>query len=537
MSAALAAALLAVTVLAPAARANTPGSGLGVNGWYLFWEMPQSQWNLQVTEMAADGIQVARADAFWSSVEPNAPGANGPQYNWTTTDAIATVLAEHGVRWLPIIDYSAPWAESVAGNIKSPPNNDAAYAAYAAAVVARYGPGGTFWAENPSLTPEPVTGVEIWNEPNVADSAIPAPQYAVLYEDARTAIHAVDPSVQAIVGGLVNPANQYLEQMYAALGGPGKIDAVGQHPYDVSVAATVADMKRLRIAMDNEGDANVPIDITEFGWPTSGSASWSTTLTDATRAVDLTQAIDQLGKSDCGIERILPYSWVTAQSNSADVGDFFGLVSPDGSPTLSSAAMAAEYKLLEASNSGSAGNDACGRPLTLKLTSVASTSPTTNSCVTASVLTWSAAGSATVGVAGATVSFTSPAATTATTGSNGQATVCWSLPVGHTASVSAKASQQYFYPQPQASLSILPGTTATVATVKPKPEVKPNTKPKSKAAPKPKAKKKTKAKKKATKKPKKRKRKPATKCVAGKHKHKHKTCRTKRQQRRGAKRK
>lgn len=465
----LGAVLLAAGVLTPAAQANTPPSGLGVNAWYLFWEMPQSQWNAQLNEMAADGIELVRADAYWSSVEPNAPGSNGPQYNWTSTDAIATALAQHGLRWLPIIDYSAPWAESVPGNLKSPPDDDAAYAAYAAAVVARYGPDGTFWKQNPTLTPEPVTAVEIWNEPNVADSAIPAAQYATMYEDARTAIHVVDPSVQAIVGGLGNPAYEYLDQMYAVLGGPGKLDAVGQHPYDTSVAATVADVRNLRLAMDHEGDANVPIYVTEFGWPTSGSATWTTTMSDATRAVDLTQAIEQLGQSDCGIEGILPYSWVTAQSDPNDVNDFFGLVSPDGSPTRSSAAVSAEYERLEASNAPSAGNDICGRPLSLKLAPVAPTTSNGDTCVTASALSWSGAGEATVGIAGASVSFTSPVAKTVTTDANGQATACWTLPAGKRASVAAKATQQDFYPQPTATLSILPSAAhAASVTATPK---------------------------------------------------------------------
>ena len=45
------------------------------------------------------------------------------------------------------------------------PANPAAYAAYVAAVVHRYGAGGTFWRKHPSLSGSAITAVEIWNEP------------------------------------------------------------------------------------------------------------------------------------------------------------------------------------------------------------------------------------------------------------------------------------------------------------------------------------------------------------------------------------
>src|SRR5581483_907703 len=110
------------------------------------------------------------------------------RYNWTLDDLIVSSLAAHGLRWLPIIDYSTPWARSAPNQIHSPPRSAGDFATYAAAVVSRYGPGGSFWLENPGLKPLPVLTYEIWNEPDNGTFWYPSPNpaaYASLYGAAR----------------------------------------------------------------------------------------------------------------------------------------------------------------------------------------------------------------------------------------------------------------------------------------------------------------------------------------------------------------
>jgi hypothetical protein len=456
----LACGVLTCGVLATSALATTPASGLGVNGWYLLWVMPQSQWDAQLAAMAADDVKVVRADAFWSSVEPAKPTGSTHRYNWSATDAIVGALARHGMQWLPIADYSAPWAESAAGNEKSAPGDVASYAAFAAALVTRYGSSGSFWKANPGLTPQPISAVEIWNEENLSGTYVAPASYATLYEAARAAIHDVNPSVEAIVGGLGNPADQYIDQMYSALGGPGKIDAVADHPYDLTPADTIADVKKLRLALDTHGDANVPIDMTEFGWPTEGSASWTQDQSDSQRAADLTQVINALGSSDCGVQRILPYSWVTAQDNPGDTGDWFGLANLSGAADQSTAALANAYAALAgAASAGSATTSVCGRPLSLQMTEVPPpTGGGGNLCVRATVLSWSSAGSATVGISDATIAFTSPAKVSLRTNASGQATACWNVPKGADESIAANAAQPNFSPKPTSSLQAAAST-------------------------------------------------------------------------------
>jgi hypothetical protein len=434
---------------------SAPGPELGINGWYLFYEMPQLTWNGELSAMAADHVRVVRADAAWEYVEPTAPSGGVHSYNWTKLDAIAGALARHRMRWLPIIDYSTTWSESVPGNLRSPPADVADFAAYAAELVRRYGRGGSFWKANPAQTPRPVTAVEIWNEPNAASTAIPAAAYARLYEAARTAVHAVNPSAQAIIGGLGNPAATYVDQMYATLGGPGRIDAVAAHPYDLMPSDTIRNVVELRDALDAEGDDNVPIDVTEFGWPTSGSAAWTTALSDRARAAAITQVINTLAHSDCGIQQIIPYAWVTSRAMPANVNDWFGLVGPGGAATQSSTALGREYAALEsASFGGEATQAVCSRALALRLSQASvPRASSANLCVRARVLSRSSGGSAAVGIKGATVTFTSPATLTVRTDASGVARACWTLPAATSESIVASAGQQYFATLAAAKLS------------------------------------------------------------------------------------
>ncbi len=72
---------------------------------------------------------------------------------------------------------------SIPGQDHSPPRNASSYAAYAGAFAARYGPGGSFWAEHPMIAPLPVTTYEIWNEPDGGHFWLPRPdprRYAVV---------------------------------------------------------------------------------------------------------------------------------------------------------------------------------------------------------------------------------------------------------------------------------------------------------------------------------------------------------------------
>jgi hypothetical protein len=222
-----------------AARADSFRTTSAVNGFNIE-QMPAVDQSTQLAAAGAQGIQVVRSDAPWSDIQPNAPTATDPGWQWGPTDAWVTALASHGLTWEPILDYAVGWAKSCTGFCA--PDSDATYAAYAQAVAARYGAGGAFWAANPGLPYRPVQIFEVWNEENVSTYYIAPARYATLYAAARTAIHGVDPAAAVIVGGLGDDGQTfdanadypafYVKSMFAADPGlAGNVDGFGLHPY------------------------------------------------------------------------------------------------------------------------------------------------------------------------------------------------------------------------------------------------------------------------------------------------------------------
>ncbi len=204
----------------------------------------------------------------------------------------------------------------------------------------RYGPNGPFWSQHPELPYLPVERFEIGNEPNmplqwVADTthlhwSDPA-SYAQVYEAARAALHQVDPSGVAVVGGLGDSASYGVdvahdEQWLAALT-PGTVDAVGYHPYtyDIDDSLMQTDTAELRSWMDSHGFAGIPIDINEFDAcnPTATSTNnaecqrgqtaqqWAQVVTDYTQWAVCTPSLN--------VQDVQPYDWGATDYTDSDV--------------------------------------------------------------------------------------------------------------------------------------------------------------------------------------------------------------------------
>ena len=89
---------------------TAPMSMFGVNVNRLFNDRTYTpaQIDAQLAALQATGATIARSDALWEASEPDAPQNGGHQYDWAFDDRVACSLADHGLPWLPIIDYSAP---------------------------------------------------------------------------------------------------------------------------------------------------------------------------------------------------------------------------------------------------------------------------------------------------------------------------------------------------------------------------------------------------------------------------------------------
>lgn len=339
-------------ITAPVARAGppalaapaTPLLGLNVNRLLLDRTYSPAQIDAQLSALARTGARDARTDALWEAAEPAAPIGGVHHYDWAFSDRIASALARHGLRWLPIIDYTAGWAQSIPGQDHSPPRSASSYAAYAGAFAARYGPGGSFWAEHPMIAPRPVTTYEIWNEPDGGHFWLPGPQpgrYASLYAAARSAIKAADPAGRVLIGGLSNPP-VFLPAMLAAEPGlRGHIDGVAVHPYGPTPLAILAALKTDRTLLRSLGLPDVPLYVTEFGWVSRprGAQDW---IPPRLRPGYIRTSFQTLAHSDCAIAGVILYTWVTPELDPANEYDWFGIHPPRGGPTRAVTSAAAQ---------------------------------------------------------------------------------------------------------------------------------------------------------------------------------------------------
>jgi hypothetical protein len=218
-------------------------------------------------------------------------------------------LAAAGLRWQPILDYATAWA-ATPGAGQNPgvaPAHVGDYVAYAKAFAARYGPGGSFWAQNPSLQQLPVNVFEIWNEPDLPQFWSPAPnlaEYAWMYMDARAAIKSVAPSTKVIVGGLVFPRQSMPALVTALPAMRGSVDGVGIHPYRGTL-----DLLITAVNYDLQTDAatlGAPLYVNEYGW--GATSAWWPDQTEAQRDASYGLATEWLGRNPY-IADVEAYCW------------------------------------------------------------------------------------------------------------------------------------------------------------------------------------------------------------------------------------
>jgi hypothetical protein len=344
-------------------RRPVPATQFGANVGRLFNDQDYRAGAIaaQLSALRRTGATIARSDALWEATEPAPPRGGDHRYEWGFDDSIAAALATADLRWLPIIDYSAPWAQSVRGREHSPPSSPADYAAYAAAVARRYGPGGTFWSAHPALRAEPVQAYEIWNEPDNDTFWYPAPDpaaYADLYLRARAAVHAVQPAARVLVGGLTHPTSFLPALLAASPALRGQLDAVAIHPYDASPDAVLRSVADVRQTLARLGMGSVPLYVTEFGWTTSppGALDYQPARL---RPSYIERTLSGLGQAGCGIAGVFIYAWLTPERNPRDPQDWFGIHPPSGAPSPDSQAFA---QGLAAATGSAPEREACPQP-------------------------------------------------------------------------------------------------------------------------------------------------------------------------------
>jgi hypothetical protein len=313
--------LIAVFVLlaapAEAAERRVPQGWLGVTADGPLTAADTREW----ARMASAGVETVRTAFRWYVLQPD--GAAPPDFS--TSDAIVAAAAAHGMAVLPVIEQTPGWAAVRADDLASPPRDPATVQAFTGALVARYGPAGSFWNERPDLPRLPIRAWQIWNEPNHTGywSERPyAPSYVQTLRAAAAGIRASDAKATVVLAGLTNRSWLALRQLYKA-GAHGAFDGVALHPYTYKAEDVLRLVRYARRVMRKYGDARLPVWITELSWPAAQGQKLERPIgievTDAGQAARLGTALRLLAKARKrqNIAGVQWYTWISEEGGTS----------------------------------------------------------------------------------------------------------------------------------------------------------------------------------------------------------------------------
>jgi hypothetical protein len=337
--------LFAVTAADAGAAKRVPRAFVGAVADGPLLQDPSISFAGEMNKMVTNGVQSTRTVFNWAAAQPYETFADVPAEDldrfrdeggvptdYTETDRLVTAAAKRRIVLLPVVLPAPAWAATRPGDFASPPRDADEYAAFAAALARRYGPGGAFWTEHPELAPQPLRDWQIWNEPSLKQfwSIQPfAKEYVKLLRAARTAIRNVDPRATIVLAGLPNKSWTALAQIYKA-GGRGLFDVAAFHPFTATVEGVETILERDRRVMAKYRDKRKPLWVTELSWTSAKgktSVKYGNEQTERGQAKMLTGAYTMLAKERgrLRIGRVYWYTWLSRDKQRDYPFDFAGL--------------------------------------------------------------------------------------------------------------------------------------------------------------------------------------------------------------------
>jgi hypothetical protein len=325
------AALIAALALAPSAwAAPLSRDFVGITAEDVF--VGDSAYRARNLEaQSALGIGLLRQTFDWAQVE-RAPG----QYDLTYHDAYVAAAASHGIAILPILfDTPEFHAGRSSDRASCPPGNNASLAAYAQALVRRYGPGGTLWAERPDIPRLPIRSWQIWNEPNLRVYWCEKPnarQYVAMLRTVGTAIKQVDPGARIVTAGLPDsklkgtvPLRRFIDQMYRAKAAR-YFDSLAINSYARDDRQLGRMLRAIRKQMNARRDRRGQIWITEIGWGDRGPKHrYIVGEKGQARRIARSLALVRKQRKRLRLRGVVYYCWRDAPPYGPDLKDMWGL--------------------------------------------------------------------------------------------------------------------------------------------------------------------------------------------------------------------
>jgi hypothetical protein len=232
--------------------------------------------NAYYKQMKRGGAKWVRFGIHWWYIEKT-PGT----YTWYGTDRFFAAAACNGLAILPMFIGSPQWASGRSSTIAPPLEGHLPeFKTMIRAVVARYGEGGSYWAEShhcaDGTTPVPESPAhlwEIWNEPNImtywGDQTATAQGYGRLLTAADDAIDtSANPNAPTVMAGLTGSrASDFLTALYAAVPDlNAHVDVFDLHAYAPTPQRSLDLLRSLRQTADDHGASRKPIWVSEVAW-------------------------------------------------------------------------------------------------------------------------------------------------------------------------------------------------------------------------------------------------------------------------------
>ena len=334
----------------------------------------------ELARAASAGVESVRFPVYWFDLQPYRGGG----YRWKPLDDFFTAAGSVHVSLIPDFIGAPGWAADpryIGGSsqVTMPiPKQPSEFANFAADVVSRYKPGGSFWADNPSLTRPAIRYWQIWNEPDftrfwpqhvgesqtvvVAGKRITskdlmfAPSFLQLLRPTSAAIRAADPQAKIMLGSFTNIAWDSVARFYKsggkALGKSGLYDAIGLNIFTSKPASLVTAISKTRGALRTTGDAQIPISLSEYSWTSAAGITFPDmkmryiAMSPKAQASNLTSAFNSLAanRAKLGLDSTYWYSWATPDTGKSTIWDYSGLRSYGTGKVVDKPALAAFSK-------------------------------------------------------------------------------------------------------------------------------------------------------------------------------------------------
>lgn len=243
---------------------------VGVNAHLLWSELRPRDRERILDALAGAGVRWLRVDVGWASVQEEGRDT-AAQWYLDRLDATVDGARERGMKVWAMLWSTPAWARD-GGDLTTPPEDHADYAAAAALLASRYAGRVSVW--------------ELWNEANTQGFFAGSPaDYAALFRAGAAAVRAADPAAWVSTAGTSLADPGWLDAVLDDLGGDAArlVDVVSVHPYPVPADAAPAittdpaggnlgGLDRTREVLLEHG-LYVPVVVGELGWSTHPNAA------------------------------------------------------------------------------------------------------------------------------------------------------------------------------------------------------------------------------------------------------------------------